>query len=199
MDDNYCIRKDYIIRENNDFLDTSGRSDEYQKKVYLFALDVVNKYNIKNIADVGCGSGYKLMKYFNNYNIIGYDLEPTINILKNKYPNNEWIVSNFNNKPKEVDMVICADVIEHVNDPDELITFIKKMKPKHLIISTPDRDLLTVKLNRSNIGPPANKHHIREWTFNEFSNYIGQYFNVTSHLNIENEYGQLIYCKMEDN
>ena len=107
------------------------------------------------------------------------------------------MVSNFDSTPKQADMVICADVIEHVDDPDELIEFIKKMNFKHLIISTPDRNLLHSKLGRSITGPPVNKHHIREWTFDEFAEYIGEHFDIILHGSIEKEYGQMIHCKQK--
>lgn len=191
---NFCIREDYQIREKNDFLDTSGRSDEYQNDVYLLAKKIANENNVNYVSDVGCGSAYKLMKYFLEYNTVGYDLELTVNFLRKKYPKNVWVVSNFNDKPQKADLVICADVIEHVDNPDDLMRFIMKMNPKHVIISTPDRDLLHEILGRSHTGPPINKHHIREWAYDEFYNYISQYFNVIQHEKIFKEYGQVIYC-----
>jgi len=190
----YCIREDYIIRGKNDFLDTSGRSDEYQNDVYVYAKKITESHDVKTISDVGCGSAYKLLKYFKSFEFNGYDLEPTVTLLKERFPENDWIISDFNSTPKQSDLVICADVIEHVDDPDELIGFIMKMNPKHVVLSTPDRDLLYYKLGRSIVGPPANKHHIREWTFDEFREYIGRYFNIIDQVKIEHEYGQLIYC-----
>lgn len=194
---NFYIRNDYQIREKNDFLDTSGRSDEYQNDVYLLAKNIVENHDIKKIADVGCGSAFKLIKYFKDYEIIGYDLEPTIQQLTNKYPENEWVVSDFTSVPKTVDLVICADVIEHVDNPNDLIHFIKKMKPKHIVISTPDRDILHEKLGRSHLGPPVNKHHIREWSYNEFKAYVGYFFEIITHEKIHKEYGQVIHCKIK--
>jgi 2-polyprenyl-3-methyl-5-hydroxy-6-metoxy-1,4-benzoquinol methylase len=97
-----------------------------------------------------------------------------------------------------VDLVICADVIEHVKNPDELIHFIIKMDPEHIVISTPDRDLLHEKLGRSQTGPPGNTHHIREWSFDEFENYISRNFNIIRHEKIRKEYGQVIYCKLKE-
>lgn len=195
LDKNYCIREDYKIRNYIKFLDTSNRTDEFQNDVYLYSKDIVIKNNIKKIADVGCGSAYKLFKYFNNYDFIGYDLEPTIKNLKRKYPKKEWIISDFSEKnPKNIDIVICADVVEHIKNPDELIFFIKRMNFDHLVISTPNRDLMHSKLGRPYLGPPNNEHHIREWTYDEFENYIKQFFIIKDHFNVERECGQVIYC-----
>lgn len=197
LNKNYYIREDYIIRENNNLLDTSTRSDEYQNDVYLFAKKIKDRNKVKNVADVGCGSAYKLKKYFSDINHVGYELDFTVKQLENKYPKDKWIVSDFDNKPETTEMVICADVIEHVSDPDKLLNFIKNMNPKHIIISTPDRDLLVKKLKRSAVGPPTNKYHVREWTKKEFAKYIETYFDIFEHFNIEHEYGQLVYCKLK--
>lgn len=197
LNKNFYIREDYVVRENNNLLDTSTRSDEYQNDVYLFAKKIKDRDKVKNVADVGCGSAYKLKKYFSDVNHVGYELDFTVKQLEAKYPKDKWIVSDFNSEPEKAEMVICADVIEHVTNPDELLDFISKMNPKHIIISTPDRNLLVNKLKRSAVGPPANKYHVREWTKQEFAKYIGSYFKILQHINIEHEYGQLVYCKMK--
>ena len=192
MKKNYCIREDYIIR-NNIQKDGAGGDDKYQNDVYLFALDVMKKNKLTKISDIGCGLAYKFLKYFSNYNLIGYEIEPILTSLKQKYPKNKWVLSDFNSTPDFTDLVICADVIEHVDDPDELMEFIKKMRPKHLIISTPDRNILHKKHNRPLQGPPASKYHIREWTFEEFNEYISQHFKVISHKKNNSECGQVIH------
>lgn len=195
LKNNYFIREDYIIRDKIKFLDTSNKTDEYQDDVYKFASEITNKFVVHTIGDVGCGSAYKLKKYFKDYHTTGYDLEPTISFLKRKYPSNIWKISDFNSIPENFDMVICADVIEHVLNPDELLLWIKKMNAKHIIISTPDRNQLVNKLGRSPVGPPGNSYHIREWTAEEFHNYIQYFFDVIEQRFIESEYGQMIYCK----
>ena len=77
--------------------------------------------------------------------------------------------------------------MEHVLDPDELLSFINKINFKHLVVSTPDREVIQalqksfgwdVKVN----GPPHNLMHIREWSFQEFNDYISQYFKIERHF-----------------
>ena len=64
--------------------------------------------------------------------------------------------------------IVVADVIEHLINPDtlvdKLISVLKGCKPKSIIISTPDRAGHT---NWSQLGPPTNGHHIREWSLKE--------------------------------
>lgn len=67
-------------------------------------------------------------------------------------------------------MIVCADVVEHLLNPDPCVGFIKR----HLdadgfaYISTPERERL--------YGPDMNKsghrNHVREWSKNEFAAYL---------------------------
>jgi hypothetical protein len=77
------------------------------------------------------------------------------------------------------DLVICADVIEHIMDPDLFVKQLLNIRDvKYYIISTPDRDTVRGKLD---YGPPANKHHIREWNLFEFRRYMEQFFEIKEH------------------
>ena len=165
-----------------------SHTDQFQDEVYQAArkLCVENKY--KTVLDIGCGSAYKLIKYFRDKKFVGLDLEPNLSFIKDKYPLYDFRKSDFNSPPEEpFDLIICSDVVEHVLDPDELLAFIGNINFKHLVISTPDRDVIQalqksfgwdVKVN----GPPHNTMHVREWSFREFGNYISQHFNIEKHF-----------------
>jgi hypothetical protein len=139
------------------------------------------------------------LKYFGEYDTIGTDLEHTINILKNRYPDRKWFVSNFNSPlvVENIDLVISADVIEHLNNPDEMLNWIKQLSPKFIVLSTPDKYSLRKREKTSQTGPPQNIWHMREWDRIEFANYIGQFFDILEHFNTRQskyEY-QTIVCK----
>ena len=184
ISDNYYIPLKYKIRENNEHYIDLNETDKYQKEVYLFAKNIMEKYNLKKIVDVGCGSGYKLIQYLGIYETTGYETEPCISFLKKKYPNRKWINSgeseiNFNEKYiSHCDLVISSDVIEHIREPNELINFMKKFNAKYYIISTPCREILVKYFHRDNNGPPHNLSHVREWTFNEFKLYLNDHFKI---------------------
>ena len=193
---NFKIHLNYKSRNQESFLNTENKTDEYQDMVYKYTYDVVLKNNYNKIVDIGCGSAFKLFKYFNDYEFIGYELKKTVNYLIKKHPNNIWVESDFNVEPDiKTDIIICADVIEHILNPDELLLWISKFDVKDIIISTPNRDLLVKYRGISNDGPPVNPYHIREWSFNEFEKYIGEYFNIINHFNIDDECCQVIHCK----
>lgn len=199
---NFCIHENYISKtEKTIFQDTRTRTDEFQNEVYKLLKSIVVDCGISNpvVADIGAGSGYKLEKWIpevQGEKLIGYELEPNLSFLREKYPNKTWIESDFDSNPLKADIVICADVIEHLINPDKLMEFITKMEPKHVIISTPDRDLLVEILGRDNNGPPQNPYHIREWSKKELSEYISRFFNIVDHYHEREEYQQIIHCSL---
>lgn len=160
--------------------------DEAQKEVYSFVRGFMDIHNLKTIVDIGCGSGYKLMKYFDDLNTVGIEVEPCYSYLKEKYPSRVWIESgeterSFSKESFSCDVVICCDVIEHIIDPRTLVDFIKSIDFTYLVISTPDRDVLRTMNGygeQAFFGPPINSAHVMEWTSSEFYRFIGNHFNI---------------------
>jgi glycosyltransferase involved in cell wall biosynthesis len=190
IQENYYMDLNYKTNPEIYFDDTN-LSDEWQNEIYAYAKQIVKKNNHKTILDFGCGSGYKLIKFFDEYQTIGLDLPKTVNFLKEKYPNKIW---KDNLESIECDIFIASDVIEHMKNPNILLNFIKQCNPKDIIISTPDRNLHR---NIIKNGPPENIHHIREWSFQEFENYIGSNFKIVTHLiSNKKQATQMIHCKM---
>ena len=87
-----------------------------------------------------------------------------------------------------------SDVIEHVLDPDSLLDFIESCKPKFIVFSTPDRDLIC---GHDHFGPPSNACHVREWNFLEFKQYISNRFEIIEHkiTNVEQS-TQMVIVKL---
>ena len=54
--------------------------------------------------------------------------------------------------------------------------YISNIDFKYLVISTPYRD----SVNLSQDGPPKNLDHAREWTLQEFNEYINTYFEIVN-------------------
>lgn len=82
--------------------------------------------------------------------------------------------------------MICSDVIEHIVNPDILVDYLLSLKSKYYIISTPCRHILCHHPKFSNHyktswnGPPINVCHVREWTMEEFKQYISTKFDIIS-------------------
>jgi trans-aconitate methyltransferase len=201
---NYFIKEKYISRTEYCHYDDRGDTGTCQEEVYLLAHRIISENNFSKIVDVGCGSAFKLMKYFGGIETVGYEIEPTLQYLKDQYPKRSWKLSDLQRLPNDenIDVVICADVIEHLVNPDQLLNFINRFDFKYLVISTPDRNhLLKFQGSRqSQTGPPVNLAHIREWSYEEFEAYVSQYFNIVSHINTKKEYwGQVIVATKKSN
>ena len=134
----------------------------------------------RSILDIGCGSGFKLVKYLYNRTTIGVDIAETCARLQKRYPRRPWAISDFSAAvtPK-ADLVIASDVIEHLADPDELLDFIVRVAPKYVVISTPDRNLLRVGTHN---GPPSNPAHLREWSMADLDAYVSEFLEVIEHF-----------------
>jgi 2-polyprenyl-3-methyl-5-hydroxy-6-metoxy-1,4-benzoquinol methylase len=202
---NFGIKADYISRSSYTHHDDRGWQDQAQDEVYAAAFQIANSRGFRRIADIGCGSGFKLVKYFsNNFNTTGFEIEPTLSWLRMTYPNQRWEPSDFLNSyvEQQFDLLINADVIEHLVNPNILLDWIDALDFEILVLSTPDRDLLPriQAGTQSQTGPPVNPTHVREWSFDEFARYIGDYFDIVEHFHTENEFwGQVIVAKKRDN
>jgi SAM-dependent methyltransferase len=181
-DSMYCIKPGYRHRNQEHFYDDTANTDNWQKEVYQYAVRVMNSQTLSTVYDIGCGSGYKLVTYLGQFETIGFDLSKTVEFLRITYPERTWFEIDVcgQGMPRS-DLVVCADVIEHVLDPDYLLGRIVEVANKYIILSTPDRDLLYSASSRYFYGPPENPSHVREWTFIEFARYISKIFNILDH------------------
>ena len=195
--ESFCIDSSYKSRSMYVHFDDMENEDEWQLEVYLYVLAEMKRHKYKKIVDIGCGSGFKLIKYLGEFDTVGYELPCNLDRLRDRYPERTWKTSNFKSSEVVVaDMIICSDVIEHLVNPNELLEFLKKQKFCILVISTPDRNLVYDKDDPHRHGPPRNIAHQREWNFTEFSNYIGRFFQIVEHkiTNVEQS-TQMIVCR----
>ena len=190
VDKDYNI-KNYIINNNPEHHDDSNWLDEGQKEVYQFCSQFMLEKGLNTVVDIGCGSGYKLIKYLGEFKTIGVETEPCFSLLKTKYPEREWLISGEKEKSfndydsiQNNDVVLCCDVIEHIIDPDILLDYLISLNANYYIISTPCREILCKGQKYSPhyrqhwSGPPKNVCHVREWTMGEFIEYLSNKFNI---------------------
>lgn len=164
----YCHHDDLPLR------------DEWQLEVYLHALGLLKKHGLRGpVVDVGCGSGYKLATYLGEYPTVGLELPENVPELRLRYPWKRWEVCDLSGPPPvaEASVVVCADVIEHLVDPDELLAYLGRIRWRYLVLSSPARELL----RGDPLGPPVNPAHVREWTTRELRAYVGGAFPVVDH------------------
>jgi 2-polyprenyl-3-methyl-5-hydroxy-6-metoxy-1,4-benzoquinol methylase len=189
----YCIKAGYHKAYYVETFDDRINKDEWQRSVYESALLLLKEIDGKSVIDLGCGSAYKLINMFGNYNTIGIELTNTYKWLLEKYPSGKWLAFEQTVPSQlESDMVICSDVIEHIKNPDEIMDFLKSMNFRYLVISTPERN--SVRGNKD-FGPPENPSHFREWNSEEFKDYVSKWFKVIEQIiSQDKSVSQILIC-----
>lgn len=188
----YGIIRGYRHRSEVPHYDDMDNLDEYQNEVYEEAKRIFTAENYNSVIDIGCGSAYKLVKFFKPNQAIGVEVEPTLSKVQQLYPS--YFFCLFEDVPnRPCNLLICSDVIEHVPRPDLFIAELLNLDIDKFIFSTPDRDLLTRSLP---LGPPRNATHFREWSYTEFNAFLSQFFIVENHQIVNRETGtQLAVCR----
>jgi len=163
----------------------------------------------KNILNIGCGKGQNIPVIRKRGNLYCVDISPeSIEIAKQKYPENNYIVStaeDFITEDNFFDEIYCFDVLEHVDDLDKVLLNIHKMlKPNGLLyVEVPfdksERMLLKVNPNYFNeIG------HKRIFEFKDINKYFEDKFKIKKVIKsrgIANLYLYLLFkfkIKIED-
>lgn len=177
---NYYIHPDVPPRlcpePDGPFRNPDGQFGE----VYRFAAKVAKLHQLQSVLDLGCGSGKKLLKYFPELTTTGWEHPATVARLQAKYPHRRWQAFNFGlSHPDPAQLVIACDVIEHLLNPDAMLTCIQRVNPTFAVIATPDRQQLPY---APHLAPPLNPTHVREWNRPEFHRYVSDFFDVVEHF-----------------
>ena len=144
-----------------------------QRPVYRLARKLAAELQPTVIADIGCGTGYKLVHQLGDSapRVVGIDQGSAIEHARQEFPDREWLQLDLEDDEQawqEIaalapDLVLCVDVIEHVVSPIALLTHIRDVltPSSRLVLSTPDRSRID---GAAPLGPPGNPRHVREWT-----------------------------------
>lgn len=147
---------------------SSGGALTYQQHVYQYARRAVVVNGARSILDIGCGNPQKLKAFilpFTN-DITGVDLPEIVEMIDVGF--GKWIGCDLNDGRlrlrRKYDLIIAADVIEHLKSPKWLIRAIKDHANKRtiIVISTPEKKSIKV----------SNAAHYREYERDELVNIL---------------------------
>jgi SAM-dependent methyltransferase len=176
--DGYRIKEGYAINaEPQLYEDTLEDSEFYQLPVYELAAGLAGRPGVRSVLDVGCGLATKLYRYLRPLceTVTGVDLPGTIACCRKLHPEGSWVAGDLEDPafavPGTYDLIVSADVIEHLRDPDRLLHVVGAASHRDtlVVISTPERDL---RRGAGHMGPPGNGAHVREWNRAEFQDYV---------------------------
>ena len=187
MPHNYNCNKysSELRRRSQDNIEDSSK---YQYSVYLKAKKLITNFQLKSVLDIGCGMGMKLKEliYPICQDVSGIDTQETITACKQIHDFGNWHACDLNdttiNIEKTFDLIIASDVIEHLNNPDNLLNIINTHSTctTFIVLSTPER---TLNWGIDHLGPSPNNSHVREWTFYELKDYIeSKGFHIMEHF-----------------
>lgn len=106
---------------------------------------------IKQLLDVGCGEGFitaKIKETFPFLNITGIDIEKEyIKYASEHFKNIKFIKDDIfksNISDESFDIVICNQVLEHLNNYEEALDVIIKKSKKYILISVPNEPFFRI-------------------------------------------------------
>lgn len=151
-------------------------SRAYQSHVYRWAARCAKRRSKAAVLDLGCGVGTKIEPILLPccHTVTGMDTAESIAKAKQLGSLAEFVEVDLESPNikawRTFDVIICADVIEHLVNPGPLLTLIHDFSHSRtdVILSTPDRDRLRGRQCRSCDKPD----HVREWSRSEFRQYL---------------------------
>jgi ubiquinone/menaquinone biosynthesis C-methylase UbiE len=154
-------------------------------KTLLLCLE---KLEIKTVLDAGCGEGFILSK-LRQKNIgremEGFDFsEEALSAGKKLFPNLVLRKGDINDMPYEnssFDLVLCTEVMEHLEQPTEALHEIVRVSRKYCLLSVPNEPFFMISnfLRGKNLSRWGNDiNHIHHWSSRAFENFIRCELNV---------------------
>lgn len=147
----------------------------YQYDVYKVAAKLAKLHKALTLLDVGSGPPLKLKELMpSGLKIHLVDQPNAARHAAEILPSAIFHAVNLESEGPKIevafDLILCADVIEHLIDPDPCLRFMcEHLSPNGLLlISTPER----VVLRGTTCTHSPHPMHVREWTKDEFRNYL---------------------------
>lgn len=155
---------------------------------YKSISELLQAINYNSLIDVGCGEGFLLQS---NSDIVSgkecyaMDLDPKeLKDAEKNIPFCHLFEASIYDVPKNdefVDLVICTEVLEHLEDPEKALKEIYRLSSKYAILSVPREPLWRI-LNMargkywSELGnTPDHRNH---WSSRQFKRFVSNYFEV---------------------
>ncbi|NDL64127.1 class I SAM-dependent methyltransferase [Acerihabitans arboris] len=158
--------------------------------------DFVSQVMPQSIHEIGCGEGYWVLRWneqglaargcdfsqqvieIARENALARELPPTLFEIRSIY--------DLNSKRDGADLVVCCEVLEHLENPEAGLEALQRVECGHLILSVP-REPLWRSLNLARgkyIADWGNTPgHLQHWSKKSFIRLVSKYFAVVDQKN----------------
>ncbi|MGE3175743.1 MAG: class I SAM-dependent methyltransferase [Planctomycetota bacterium] len=185
----YCLPADYREQSANFTVDQNRPEGcaywspsriadcaRWQHYVYRWARQLIVRRGLGSVLDVGCGICTKLGRHIEPVcrEVSGVDQRPALATAR-RLGTNAMLMPLDLERPeadplRTYDLIVCADVLEHLLDPDPLVEWIHRAchRDTLVLLSTPERPR---ERGRACNGSPK-REHVREWSQEEFARFV---------------------------
>lgn len=143
---------------------------------------------VESVLEVGVGEGFLsgyLSEKLPEKRFTGVDVkEEDLDRLRAKFPRiatHAASIYDVGQVPGSYDLVICAEVLEHVDDPDRALSALVALRPKHLLVTVPHEPwfLLSNLLRGKNLTRLGNDpEHVQLFTAGRFSRLLRRHLTI---------------------
>ncbi|WP_235897796.1 class I SAM-dependent methyltransferase [Yersinia alsatica] len=154
-------------------------------------LNFVAKANPSDIHEIGCGEGHWVLSWHEmGMRVRGSDFSKNIIELANENARKYGVTTELfmaksiyelDANSDSADLIVCCEVLEHLEDPNAALEVLQKVVKQHLIVSVP-REPLWCALNLvrgkyvSSWGNTPG--HLQHWSKGSFIKLISKYFDI---------------------
>ena len=165
---------------------TSNRLYQWHTRVFMDAVgDLVERAAPRTLLDAGCGEGFVagyLHDRFPGLEITGLDYSAdAVDYARAHYGDaGRFAVGSVYDLPFErgaFDLVLCSEVLEHLDRPDDAVGELRRVAREHVLITVP-REPVFDTLARINLrlGIGGDPGHVNFWTRAGFERFVGRHF-----------------------
>jgi 2-polyprenyl-3-methyl-5-hydroxy-6-metoxy-1,4-benzoquinol methylase len=151
-------------------------------------IDELKELKPDSILDAGCGEGFTLDKLQKanvgkKYQGIEY-IDAAIQLGKKlhpKIPITKATIYKLPYKANSFDVVLCTEVLEHLEEPERALMELKRVTKKYLVLSVPNEPIFTIQriLRGKNVlGLGAHPEHIQHWSSGAFKQFVQKHLTI---------------------
>ena len=152
------------------------------ERFFLSLIDLAKPLKLKRVLDAGCGEGFSLNKLM--INKVGEQLEgieyskEAINIGKKLFPKaniKQRSIYDLPYKDGSFDLIVCTEVLEHLEDPQKALLEIVRVSKKYAILSVPNEPIFRLSnllAGKYVLGFGNSPGHINHWSPLSLINFV---------------------------